>query len=169
VSVRPPPDRGLHGPIDVWPTPPTAPAPVAGSGPDPRAPLQQRQGDVDRVNAMSPKVYRVQGFIGVTGSGASLQPVKFPVKFIELPAFSFGGSLDDGQSVENGNFPTVSVVVASWEYENHPHGANYYLGATLAINVCGRSDQRMTVHWQCEARCLGNIASTGGLSVEQAI
>lgn len=155
-------------PTIQWPTPPEPPSSVPGTGPDPRTPLEEQRGRVQRVDAMAPKVYRVQGFITIAGAGASLQDVNFPVKFVELPAYSFGWSLEDGQSLENGNYPRIDIGVAAWRYEDHPR-VRYYVGARLAVNSCGRDDQRVIGHWQCEGRCLGSLASTSSLSAEQAI
>lgn len=155
--------------LPAWPTPPSAPSPIPGTGPDPTVPLQERRGTVDRVQQMHPRVYRVPGFLNVIGVGSSVQDVNFPVKFVELPAFTSGWSLEDGQALQKGNYPRIDVGVATWHYEEHAMHVRYYVGATLAIVALGRADQRAIVHWQCEGKCLGNLASTSGLSVEQTL
>lgn len=110
---------------------------------------------------------RVVGVVNVTNSGEVLVSVEFPVWFTERPSFSFGGELTGGFSPQQGTYPTISVLVASWNNVTRGLGT-YWAGAALAIVTTGEENQQMIVHWQMEGHAMQNPVSPG-LQVDQAI
>lgn len=142
-----------------WPEAPRPPSPIAGQYGISITPFQQRQAAQQRASNAQARVFRIHGFIAVSGTGMSTQDVNFPVRFLELPALSFSWSLEDGQQLQQANFPRVDVGVARWLYEEHPMQVRYYAGAQLAITASGRGDQKLIVHWQAEGRTIGTLGA----------
>lgn len=121
--------------------------------------LEGRRWTVDRVESMGVHLFRCAGKTLVRGSGEVAVDVYFPVTFTEEPVMTFGGALDLNEPLEDGNFPTVSCVVAKFLKKEKQQGEDaglYYVGATLAIVTTGRADQFMNVHWVAEARAFQN-------------
>lgn len=126
------------------------------------SPLESRRAAVGRIDAMGAKVHRVQGFLTVDGAGEAAVEVAFPVWFIERPLCTFGGEMAENESPEAGGFPTVSVVVLAWAFQDYPGGVRYYSGARLAVVTTGRDGHQMLVHWQAEGKALRNpVGDTG--------
>lgn len=124
--------------------------------------IQGRRGQVERARSVYGRTHRLNGFLDVIGAGEAVTDVAFPVWFNERPSMSFGGELGPNEVLEDGNFPTVSVVVKNWVTEERA-GATYYVGATLVVVTTGALTQTMTVHWQAEAVALVNpTLSLGG-------
>lgn len=135
--------------------PPIPQPPQRPASPTP-APLEERRGAVNRIEAMTGRVHRVQGFIDVEGAGETSYEVGFPVWFFERPLFTFGGEMADNEAPEAENFPTVSVVVLGWKKQEFDMNVSYWSGAYLGIVTTGRLGHRMTVHWQMEGKALRN-------------
>lgn len=108
------------------------------------------------IEEMGTAIRRVSGKFNFKGNGEGTKEVTFPVKFTELPSFWFGGELVGGQTIQNGFFPTVSVVVHSWKSLKRPPVTQLYYGATLLIVVTGHTDQRLVVHWHMEGNSLSD-------------
>lgn len=127
----------------------------------PRAtlPFEYRRGEVERIIADQIAPTRVSGFELIQGAGEVAFDVHFPIWFVEKPAMSFGGELDDTQPLTEKKYPTVSVVVFRWEKKltDRP-GGGYFTGATLAVVTTGPNDLNMTVHWQAEGKAMTNPA-----------
>jgi hypothetical protein len=152
----------------MWPPPPDVP----GAGPSTgmsNAPFQQRDAALQRAKNAQARVYRICGFLTVNGAGSTLQPVKFPLRFTEMPSMSFGWSLMEGQQLQTGAYPIVSVGVGRWTLEDHPMAIRYYAGAELAISASGRSDQRLIIHWQAEGQTVGTLGSSADQSADGAV
>jgi hypothetical protein len=127
------------------------------------APFDQRRGAVNRIEAMTGKVHRVQGFFTLTGAGERSVEVDFPVWFVENPVLTFGGELAPNEFPEAGYYPTVSVVVLAWKLKTPTPEVNYYVGAHLGAVTTGKAAQVLIVHWQVEARALRNpLGDAGG-------
>ncbi len=127
------------------------------------APFDARRGAVNRMESMSGRVHRVQGFFTVTGAGEVSVEVDFPVWFIENPVITFGGELAPNEFPEAGSYPTVSVVVLAWKKEDRPGDVSYFIGAHLGAVTTGKSGQILIVHWQMEGKALINpIGDAGG-------
>ncbi len=105
--------------------------------------------------------------VDVVGAGDLLVDVTFPVWFTEKPYPAFGGELAEGFSPEPTNFPTVSVVVATWTTMQRGLG-KYWTGASLAIVTTGAADHRMVVDWQMTGKAMANPV-TPGTSIESAL
>lgn len=110
---------------------------------------------------------RIVGFISITGVGEAVVPVRFPVRFIELPAMSFGGSLGDNQAIPAFNFPTINAMVKAFDFEVRDEtGSRYYNGAEIIVVTTGPPDMRSVLHYQFEGVALNNpltsLGDTGG-------
>jgi hypothetical protein len=117
--------------------------------------LDERRVDIDRVEQMAGGVFRVAGFVIIQEPGELLVPVKFPIRFMEKPSFSFGGEVAPNSPVQAGKYPTLSVLVRNWQFEIQPQtGARWYVGATLLSVSTGIDGQTMEVHYQLEGRGL---------------
>lgn len=127
--------------------------------------FEHRRDQIERINDMLIKPTRVSGFqeiafVGEETTQELLVDVVFPVWFVDIPAMSFGAHLVR-DLVEEGFFPTVSVVVVGWTkaQEIRP-GGGYFIGARLAVVASGREQDRMVIHWNAEAKAL-RIAGGG--------
>lgn len=109
---------------------------------------------VERQEAVQGQVIKVHTFVHVTGVGEASVDVDFSARFIEKPLLSCGAELDENQSPIAGNFPTVSAMVANWKFEELDKYRKYYVGATYAIVLTGKSDQKTWVHLGVEGRAL---------------
>lgn len=99
---------------------------------------------------------RLSGLFMFQGNGEGRKEVQFPVKFIEKPVFYFGGELGPNQSIVDGYFPTVSVVVGAWQTLKRPPVTNLYYGCTLIVVVTGHADQKLVIHWHVEGKALSD-------------
>lgn len=138
-----------------FPTIPTPPSPSRRPPPT-GAPLEARRGATNRVDSLTGRVHTIQGFFDVDGAGEALLDVNFPVWFMERPLFTFGAEMRDGNALETGKYPTISVVVLRWAFKDFPDGVSYFAGATLVVVALGTDAQSMLVHWQVEGKALRN-------------
>lgn len=142
---------------------PPIPQPRGIVRPPTSAPFDQRRGVINRVESMSGKVHRVQGFFKLTGAGEKAVDVVFPVWFIENPIATFGGELAPNEFPDAGYYPTVSVVVLAWQMEVKSEERSYFAGATLGAVTTGKAGQVLIVHWQMEGKALRNpVGDAGG-------
>lgn len=126
-----------------------------------QGPLEARRGRVERSKSAQGRVHAVDGFVQTLGAGETTVDIEFPVSFIERPCFTFGGELGENEVLEDGNFPTISLVVKNWKLATRG-GADYYVGATLIVVSTGTTTQKMIAHWKMEAVALTNpLLSTG--------
>lgn len=116
--------------------------------------LEQRRNDISRIQQMQGRNFSIFGTIPQITKGEALARVAFPVRFVELPNFGFGGELIEGYVLKNGQFPTVSVVVAEWHFQETSTKVRLYQGATLAIVVS--ETEAMRIHWRFEGAALSN-------------
>lgn len=127
----------------------------------PVGPQETRRSDIARIDAFLIKSTRTSGTVGTSGVGEATVEVKFPVWYVERPSVSFGGELAENEYLQEGQLPTVSVVVISWvkALDNRPAGG-YFVGAKLAVVTTGRVNtdsgqgQHMIVHWQAEGKAI---------------
>lgn len=120
------------------------------------APLEERRGTANRLDAITGKLHSVQGFIEIIGSGEALLDVNFPVWFMDKPTFTFGGEMAPDQVLTTGQYPMLSVLVHRWRMKDYPNGVSYYAGATLIIVTTGTDDQKLLGHWQAQGKALRN-------------
>lgn len=120
-------------------------------------PFEERRGDLYQLEAQTIAPTRVSGFEVVAPAGEVAFDVDFRLWFVEKPAMSFGGEMDDTQPLTEKKFPTVSVVVFRWiKAQTDRPGGGYFTGATLAVVTTGPKDLKMTVHWQAEGKAMVN-------------
>jgi hypothetical protein len=125
--------------------------------------LNQGMHDFNRVETFTVKNQIINGEFIQAGVGESSNLILFPVRFIEKPHFSFGGELTVDSSPTDTFFPTISVVVLSWEIEQPEMITDqnalkrYYVGATLGVVTSGVAE-KMNVHWRFEGKGIVNPA-----------
>lgn len=113
---------------------------------------------------MTASIFRVEGFVKVNGPGEATFTVDFPVLFSELPIIASGFHLADGQVLEAGNFPTVSIGAHKYTFEERLPGVRYYKGAICVIVATGHTDMKMTAHYTFEGTALvGPAGPAAGL------
>jgi hypothetical protein len=128
--------------------------------------MEARRNEVNRVNDMLIKPNRVSGFYEVAFQGEettqeALLDIVFPVWFVDRPAMSFCAELMR-DIIEDGSYPTISVVVVSWtKTKDVRPGGGYFTGAQLAVVASGRVGEEMVVHWQADGKAL-NLTGTAG-------
>lgn len=141
----------------VFPPLPTPPPPRR---PPTTAPLEARRGTATRLDSVTGKVHRIQGFFNLTlqgdGGGEAVLDVNFPVWFLERPLFTSGFEMGPDQVLTAGKYPTLSVGVHRWAMKDYPGGVSYFAGATLVMVAGGVDKQVMLVHWQVEGKALRN-------------
>ncbi len=117
---------------------------------------QQRQhlSNVQRVDQTTPDVYVVGGRYLIDGMGESIQSVNFPIKFIEIPLFSYGFELAPGHALESGSFPSGTSIITKWSTVSDEiagyQAQELYEGATIGVSLVGSSGQKIWVHWRME-------------------
>lgn len=121
--------------------------------------IEQRRQDLSRVDDFLIKNTAVSGRILVVGAGETVVEVAFPVWFIERPNFTYGGELEEGQSIEAENFPTISGIVETWTMKKAERlGGGYYVGARVICVTTGKENQNIYLHWRCEGKAITNPA-----------
>lgn len=119
--------------------------------------LEARRTQVERIEGMAGQVTTVHGFIELEGAGELTIPVKFPIRFIEKPSFSFGAEMAENEQIVVKKFPTCSGVVLTWAFGvREDTGDRYYDGCTLIVVTTGQETQRMIFHYQMEGKALRN-------------
>lgn len=116
--------------------------------------MEDRRADIARVNGVIGGDFTVAGHGAVLNSGEAQFDILFGVRFIEIPAFSFGFSLDDGETWDVGEMPTVSAVVGSWVFGRKSTGQRFYDGATILLVTTGRAALRGQLHYQFSGRAI---------------
>lgn len=120
-------------------------------------PFEERRADLYHLEQQTVGPTRVSGFEQITKAGEVAFDVEFRLWFVEKPAMSFGGEMDDTQPLTERRFPTVSVVVFRWiKQQTDRPGGGYFTGATLAVVTTGPAGLKMTVHWQAEGKAMVN-------------
>ena len=115
---------------------------------------EDRRSDIARVEAVAGGEYRVNGLVLVTNAGEAQADVTFPVRFIEIPLFTFGFSLADNEAWAVGAMPTVSGVVGKWTFGRKATGERYYDGAQLLIVTTGPDTMRGYFHYCFDGKAL---------------
>ena len=150
-----------------WPTPPPPPR---SSLPSIGAPLQRRRGIVAKTEALQSGSHCVEGVLQAVGAGDATLPISFPVWFIDRPSFVTGWQLDDGQTLEPGNFPQVHVGVAQWTLHTPIPRVSYYVGAIIVVSVtAGKDDQKIIVHYQAAGLALRSPKADSTGSVDSVL
>lgn len=124
--------------------------------------IEQRRAELDIINAQAGDSHVVTGAIRLKGLGDQVVAVKFPVRFIEHPAGSFMGELEDNQRFAAGSFPKVHAVIWKWDFVVRDHtGDRLYDGASLAISVEGSyADTAVILNYTFIGRALTNPSGT---------
>lgn len=118
----------------------------------------QQQNEITKrgANDMGATKTRINGEIRVNTAGESITQVVFPVRFTEKPIMTFGGEVIEGDALQAGYMPTISVVVVGWITEEVPPVSRLYTGAKLGIVLDGVNHQKAIVHWSLEGTALSN-------------
>jgi hypothetical protein len=102
------------------------------------------------------------GRVLVKGVGESTIAVNFPVWYIEVPTFTFGGELSEGHPPMDGQYPVFSASVMKWRVLRPDRTLNtgglrkYYRGARLALVQFGPDAQDFWFHWQFVGMAITN-------------
>lgn len=126
--------------------------------------LEERRGDVERIDESGAQYFKIEGIVQVIGTGEAMARLLFPVYFIDKPTVSFGAELDygaptvthstDGTDIDSG-FPTWSATVLTWDFRFKSDGSSLYVGALLGIATRGPNiNQNMNVHWTVQGTAL---------------
>lgn len=121
----------------------------------PQSILEERRSELERIGAGAGQLFRYTVRISLKKAGGATVDVNFPVAFQDKPALSSGGELAANEVLEEGNFPTCSVMVYRWKTKVRG-GKTYYTGATLVCVADGPRDMKYTLHWSAEGRALQN-------------
>lgn len=104
----------------------------------------------------------VNGTSLIVGTGEALIDVHFPIAFIRVPSFTFGGELSAESVAQSGRFPTLSAIVSQWVFDDPDKdlfGASmrrYYKAAKVACVVTGPGTQKLLLHWTFSGLALTN-------------
>lgn len=115
---------------------------------------RNQQIDADRVGSVTDRIIRLYGLIDVNDTGEALVDISFAALFIEVPSYSRGWQLAEGQVVAAGSYPTMDMGVHSFTYDTSSNGLRYYTGAKMIFVVTGIPDQRLIAHYQFEGRAI---------------
>lgn len=115
---------------------------------------RSQQIDTDRISSVTDRIIRLYGLIDVGGTGEALVDIVFAAQFIEVPSYSSGWQLAEGQVVTTGSFPTLNMGVHSFTYNESPSGIRYYTGAKMILVVTGLPTQQLIAHYQFEGRAI---------------
>lgn len=116
--------------------------------------LEQRRGEVQRVDQAGAQWFHVTGEVDINDVGAAVVDVLFPVFFVDKPRFSFGSELGPGEPYVAGSMPTCTITVLNWDTRARPDGTFVFAGATLCIVSAGTQGQSMTAFWHMEGVAL---------------
>lgn len=100
--------------------------------------------------SMAADFQSLTGQVRVNGSGESKATITFPISFSQKPLLTFGGEIQEGDRLDPGRMPTVSVVVLAWLTKERPPYSRLYTGAILGIVTGGPSWQKMIIHWKLD-------------------
>lgn len=85
----------------------------------------------------------VTGRTMINGAGESFVTVEFPVRFTQLPSFSYGFEMKEGEAIINGQKPTGSAVVSQWITKENLPFSIFYTGAVIQVVTTGQFYQKM--------------------------
>lgn len=132
-------------------------------------PLEERRGEVTRVQEMAGGIFFVGGELDFDGSGEFLTDVVFPVLFTELPLPLFGSYLAPSQGLEDSNYPQITSTVKNWTIRKGEDGQTLaYQGATIASVCLGHEGMKGTCTFLMVGLALHNPLNHDG-SVEGTI
>ena len=122
--------------------------------------LSQKKTELDRETWADTSV--VVAARDTIGAGELItELIDFGTVFEEAPFFSFGVEAQEGEVLEPGDFPFVSVGVSEWQVtktdEGDPNTPTYYLGAYVWINVVSRKPYRLRFRFSFEGIALRNV------------
>lgn len=121
---------------------------------------ERRRGELVRNTNIRAAPHVIPGFKELLGAGEILIEVTFPVRFIQIPVFTYGASLAPGTQLVDGSYPVVSAVVAYWQVKRLDEGEEvsreHFTGAELAVTASGPTDQRLLLNWQFSGMALTN-------------
>jgi len=121
---------------------------------------EQRRRVVQNSESVAVAVHHVWGDISAVGPGEGTVPIGFPVTFVEKPGFYFGAESLDGDVIP-GHFPTISLVVSTWQTKRVVSGF-YYSGMVVAFVIGGPIGTNMGIHWHVEGKAFKNPTSHDG-------
>lgn len=84
--------------------------------------------------------------IPVNSAGEAMESVRFPVKFLDMPMFTFGLQLQEGEGVIPGRRPSGSAYVESWITEERLPHTIFYVGAVIVGILEGPSFQKIIMN-----------------------
>lgn len=123
-----------------------------------RSALGQRDSARDRQLEIQASEYWVDGEIGLTGPGEADVDVVFPVYFVKPPVLGGTGYLEEGVSLVTGEYPSITVMPASFTYDEMPGGTRIYTGARLSIVYSGTDGAPAVCQWWARGIALVNPA-----------
>lgn len=115
---------------------------------------RKQQIDTEHLASVTDRIIRLYGLVDVVGTGEGLFDIAFAALFLEIPSFSRGWQMAEGEVIETGSFPTLNMGVHSFTYNESPSGIRYYTGAKMILVVTGLPAQRLIAHYQFEARAI---------------
>lgn len=102
------------------------------------------------------RVHVIMGEFMTGGVGESVITVNFPVHFVEKPIVTGGAELAPDGVLTDGSFPTHSLTVVAWAYDEKTPNTIYYIGATLACRTTGAEGTNLIMNWKAEGRAITN-------------
>lgn len=119
--------------------------------------LEERRHDLEQQDRISAGVFDNNFFIDTTGSGQTIAQVDFSVRFVQKPLLLTGWEMKPNQRLKP--IPVVSAGVFVWKMGKHSDtGAQFFDGATIALNVSGDPSLLATVHLSFRGKALRNPA-----------
>ena len=120
--------------------------------------VQSRKSQEAAVEDQIGRVHVVMGEFMTSGVGESVITVNFPVHYIEKPLITCGAELAPGIGLTDGSFPTHSVTVVMWRYDDIGANTVLYVGAMLAVRTTGAEGTNLIMSWKAEGRAITNPA-----------
>lgn len=128
---------------------------------------RRRQFEQEAYDSVQPNLFVRQGIIQVKEAGEATQVIDFGFRFIEKPILSCAYDLDETgvTALTVNQFPTLSMGVQKFRYEQVKQGVYHYLGATMIIVTTGHAGMLMNIHFRFEGKALVNpLNPEGGLT-----
>lgn len=120
--------------------------------------------DRQKIDSVTDRIIKLYGLIETIGTGEALFDISFAAQFLELPSYSRGWHLSEGQVVSTGSYPSCDMGVHSFAYETKPNGIRYYTGAKMLFVITGIPGQRIVSHYQFEGRAIVPPVNTAQLA-----
>lgn len=121
------------------------------------------------LSTVAPKESTVVGRAAINGAGEAYVDVTFPVKFADLPYFTFGfelkefihrpdavGVITGGGKPIQGQMPVGSAYVAEWKTIERPPYSAYYTGARICCTIEGPAATKMIINYSFAGVALSN-------------